>query len=203
MDIAILVSGSGTNLQSIIDSVEAGRITAKIKLVLSNRADAYALTRAKKHNIPTAVVTKANYPKRADYDQRVVEILKEHSVELVVLAGFMRLLSPVILSAFPERIINIHPSLLPAFPGLDVQRKALEHGAKFSGCTVHFVDEGLDSGPIIIQETVPVLDDDTVETLSARILEKEHVIYPKAIDYISRGLIEIKNRKVIIHNKSE
>ncbi|MBE9531703.1 MAG: phosphoribosylglycinamide formyltransferase [Proteobacteria bacterium] len=203
MDIAVLVSGSGTNLQSIIDSVESGHLKVNIKLVLSDNAEAYALKRAKKHNIATAIITKADYPKRKEFDQKTVETLKEHSIELVVLAGFMRLLSPVMIDAFPERIINIHPSLLPAFPGLDVQKKALEHGVKFSGCTVHFVDEGLDSGAIIIQEVVPVLDGDTVETLKARILEKEHIIYPKAIEYISKGLIQINGRRVKIKELSE
>jgi phosphoribosylglycinamide formyltransferase-1 len=203
MDIALLVSGSGTNLQSIIDSVDAGRLKVNIKLVLSDNSEAYALIRAKKHNIPTIVVAKADYPERIGFDRKVVDILNEHSVELVVLAGFMRLLSPVMLDAFPEKIINIHPSLLPAFPGLNVQKKALEYGVKFSGCTVHFVDEGLDSGPIIIQETVPILEDDTIETLKARILEKEHLIYPKAIDYISRGMVKIEGRRVIILKDSD
>lgn len=203
MNIAVLVSGSGTNLQSIIDETEAGLLKVDIKLVLADNAEAYALERARKHNITTAVITKSEYPKRKEFDQKVVELLNEHSVELVVLAGFMRLLSPVILNAYPEKIINIHPSLLPSFPGLDVQRKALEHGVKFSGCTVHFVDEGLDSGPIIIQEAVAVKEDDTVEMLKARILEKEHLIYPKAIDYISRGRVEIKGRRVIIKADGE
>lgn len=203
MDIAVLVSGNGTNLQSIIDSVEAGRLKVNIRVVLSNNANAFALERAKKHNILVKVVTRANYPEKKDFDQKVTDILNEHSVELVVLAGFMRLLTPVILNAFPERIINIHPSLLPAFPGLEVQEKALQHGVKFSGCTVHFVDEGLDSGPIIIQAVVPVLDNDTADSLSERILEKEHQIYPQAIDYISRGLVEIKGRRVHIKDSTQ
>lgn len=203
IDIAVLISGNGTNLQSIIDAVEAGRIEASIKLVLSDNAEAKALERAGKHNIPVEVVTKADYPEREAFDQKVVELLKERSVELVVLAGFMRLLSPVMLKAFPERIINIHPSLLPSFPGLNVQRQALEHGVKFSGCTVHFVDEGLDNGPIIIQATVPVLQGDTTDTLRERILIEEHKIYPLAIDYISRGLVKIEGRRVFIKDSEE
>ena len=198
MDIAVLVSGNGSNLQSIIDASEAGQIEAAVKLVLSDNAGSLALERAKKHNIPVEVVSKADYPDRKAFDQKTAEILKGHSIELVVLAGFMRLLSPVMLDAFPGRIINIHPSLLPAFPGLGVQEKALQHGVKFSGCTVHFVDEGLDSGPIIIQATVPVLQDDTVETLRERILAEEHKIYPRAIDYISKGLVTIEGRRVFI-----
>ncbi|MEE9543011.1 MAG: phosphoribosylglycinamide formyltransferase [Thermodesulfobacteriota bacterium] len=203
MDIAVLVSGSGTNLQSIIDAVEAKEIKANIKLVLSDNADAYALVRAKKHAIPIEVISKLDFPIRADYDVKLASVLKGHSIELVVLAGFMRLLSPAMLKAFPERIINIHPSLLPSFPGLNVQREALEHGVKFSGCTVHFVDEGLDNGPIIIQAAVPVLQDDTVDTLKERILVEEHKIYPRAIDYISRGLVRIEGRRVFITEDAE
>ena len=198
IDIAVLATGNGTNLQSIIDSIEAGRIEAAIKLVVSDNANAKALERARKHGIPTEIISKQDFPKREAYDEKLVSLLKEHSIELVVLAGFMRLLSPVMLSAFPERIINIHPSLLPAFPGLDVQRQALEHGVKFSGCTVHFVDEGLDTGPIIIQAVVPVFDDDTVDALKKRILVEEHRIYPLAIDYISRDMIKIEGRRIII-----
>ena len=203
IDIAVLVSGSGTNLQSIIDAIEAGNIEARIKLVLSDNGDAYALERAKKHDIPVEVISRGDFPKREAFDRELAARLKEHSIELVVLAGFMRILSPVMIEAFPERIINIHPSLLPAFPGLDVQRKAIEHGVKFSGCTVHFVDEGLDSGPIILQAAVPVLDDDTVESLKKRILAEEHKIYPKAIDYISKGLIEVDGRRVTLKEGNE
>lgn len=198
IDIAVLVSGSGTNLQSIIDAAEAGKIEAGIKLVVSDNAGAYALVRAKKHNIPIEVISKGEFPTREAYDEKLAQVLQDHSIELVVLAGFMRLLSPVMLKAFPERIINIHPSLLPAFPGLNVQQKALKHGVKFSGCTVHFVDEGLDSGPIIIQAAVQVLDSDTVESLKERILAEEHRIYPLAIDYISKGLVTIDGRRVTI-----
>jgi phosphoribosylglycinamide formyltransferase-1 len=198
MKIAILASGGGTNLQAIIDAIESNALPVEIALVLSDKEDAYALERAAKHNIPTAVITKKDYPDREAFDKEAVRVLKEHKVELVVLAGFMRLITLIFLEAFSERIINIHPSLLPSFPGLNVQKKALEHGVKFSGCTVHFVDDGLDSGPIIVQAQVPVLGDDTVESLSERILKEEHRIYPLAIRLIAEGKVKIEGRRVII-----
>lgn len=198
INLGVLVSGSGTNLQAIIDSIEAGGLDAKIKIVLSNNANAYAVERAKKHRIPTFIITDSHFQTREDCDRHLVEILKSHSVDLVVLAGFMRLLTPVLIKSFPMRIINIHPALLPAFPGLHAHKKAVEYGVKFSGCTVHFVDEGVDTGPIIIQAVVPVLDNDTEETLARRILEEEHRIYPQAIRLFSQGRIEIKGRKVVI-----
>jgi phosphoribosylglycinamide formyltransferase-1 len=198
LPVAILASGSGTNLQAIIDAVRAGRLGADLRLVLSDNPKARALERAKAAAVPTAVVTKKDFPIREEFDKEVVRLLKAAGVELVVLAGFMRLVTKPFLDAFPMRIINIHPSLLPAFPGLDVQRKAVEHGVKFSGCTVHFVDEGLDSGPIIMQAVVPVLEGDDAEALKARILEKEHVIYPAAIQCFAEGRVKVRERHVFI-----
>ncbi len=198
LTLGVLVSGSGTNLQSIIDAIESGRLNARIAVVLSDNPEAYALERARRHGIRTCIVTKKEFPKREDYDRRAVEVLKEYGVELVVLAGFMRILSPVFIRAFPLRIMNIHPSLLPAFPGLDVHRKAIEWGARFSGCTVHFVDEGVDTGPIIIQAVVPIKEDDTPETLRERILAQEHRIYPEAIRLFSEGRLTVEGRRVRI-----
>ena len=197
-ELGVLVSGNGSNLQAIIDAIEAGEIEACVKVVISDQAGAHALTRAADHNIPAITVRKKDYPDREAFDQRLVEILREHNVELVCLAGFMRILTPLFLKAFPTGVINIHPSLLPSFPGLKVQQKALEHGVKFSGATVHFVNEGLDSGPIILQAAVPILDDDTTETLAKRILVEEHRIYPEAIRLIGQGKVELKGRRVLI-----
>ncbi|MBI4949571.1 MAG: phosphoribosylglycinamide formyltransferase [Deltaproteobacteria bacterium] len=203
IEVGVLVSGNGTNLQSIIDSIEAGRCSAEIKVVISNRPDAYALKRAEKHGIAAEVIKKEDYPTREAYDAELAARLKKHGVGLVVLAGFMRIITRTMLEAFPMRIVNIHPALLPSFPGLDVQKKAIEHGVKFSGCTVHFVDEGVDSGPIIIQAVVPVKDNDTVEDLSRRILEKEHRIYPEAIHLIGEGRLELKGRRVVLKDGLE
>jgi phosphoribosylglycinamide formyltransferase 1 len=201
--IAVLISGSGTNLQAIIDAIEAQRLDAKIQLVLSNRADAYGLVRAKNHGIPIEVLDHKTFPSREAFDQAVVDILRGRDVELAVLAGFMRLLSPVFVSAYSNRIMNIHPALLPAFPGLHVQKKALEHGVRFSGCTVHFVNEACDEGPIIIQAVVPVFPDDTEESLAARILAQEHRIYPRAIQLYSEGRLRVEGRKVLVDGLSE
>ncbi len=200
LTIGVLVSGSGTNLQSIIDAIETGRLDARISVVLSDNPQAYALERAEEHGMETCVITKKEFSKREDYDRRAVEVLNAHGVELVVLAGFMRILSPVFVRAFPLRIMNIHPSLLPAFPGLDVHGKAIESGARFSGCTVHFVDEGVDTGPIIIQAVVPIRDDDTPETLRQRILTEEHRIYPEAIRLFGEGRLTVEGRRVRIRD---
>jgi len=198
LPIAVLASGRGSNLEAIIDAVEAGRLNADIRAVISDRPEAYALERAKAHSIPVEVMTKKEWPEREAFDRELARRLESRGVELVVLAGFMRLLSNVMLKAFPMRIMNIHPSLLPSFPGLDVQRKAVEHGVKFSGCTVHFVDDGLDSGPIIAQAVVPVLDTDTPEDLAERILAEEHRIYPRAISLYAQGRLAVSGRRVII-----
>jgi phosphoribosylglycinamide formyltransferase 1 len=196
--IGVLISGSGTNLQSIIDAIEAQKLDAKIEIVLSNKADAYGLARAQNHGIETEVLEHQNFPSREAYDQAVVDLLRGRGVELVVLAGFMRLLSPVFIKAYSNRIMNIHPALLPSFPGLHVQKKAVDHGVRFSGCTVHFVNEECDEGPIIIQAVVPVFPDDTDETLAARILTQEHRIYPRAIQLYAEGRLHIVGRKVLV-----
>jgi len=198
VSIGVLISGSGTNLQAIIDAIEAGKLDAKIEVVLSNKADAYGLVRARNHRIPTEVLNHKNFSSREAYDEALVALLDGRGVELVVLAGFMRLLSPVFVKAYSNRIMNIHPALLPAFPGLNVQQKAVEHGARFSGCTVHFVNEECDQGPIIIQAVVPVFSDDTEQSLAARILEQEHRIYPRAIQLYAEGRLRIDGRKVIV-----
>jgi phosphoribosylglycinamide formyltransferase-1 len=196
--IGVLISGGGTNLQSIIDAVEAKKLDAKIELVLSNKPDAYGLVRARNHGLPVEVLEHKDFASREAYDQAVVDRLGARGVELVALAGFMRLLSPVFVKAYSNRIMNIHPARLPAFPGLHVQKKAVEHGARFSGCTVHFVNEECDEGPIIIQAVVPVYPDDTAETLAARILIQEHRIYPRAIQLYAEGRLHIVGRKVLV-----
>ena len=198
VSIAVLVSGGGTNLQAIIDAIEAKKLDAKIEVVLSNRADAYGLARARNHGLSTEILDHKNYPSREAYDQAVVDLLRGRGVELVVLAGFMRLLSPVFVKAYSNRIMNIHPGLLPSFPGLHVQKKAVDHGVRFAGCTVHFVNEECDEGPIIIQAAVPVLPDDSEETLSARILTQEHRIYPRAIQLYAEGRLHVVGRRVMV-----
>jgi phosphoribosylglycinamide formyltransferase-1 len=198
LPLGLLVSGNGSNLQAIIDRCEDGTLAAQINVVLSNKRTAYALERCRKHQIPAMVIDPQEFSSRESFDDTVVEILKAAGVELVVMAGFMRILSPVFFLSFPQRIMNIHPALLPAFPGVHVQRKALDYGVRFSGCTVHFADEGVDTGPIISQSVVPVYDDDTEETLADRILKEEHRIYPQAIQYYAEGRIEVVGRKVHI-----
>jgi phosphoribosylglycinamide formyltransferase-1 len=198
LPIAVLISGSGTNLQSIIDAIAANRLDAKIEVVLSNRADAFGLVRAKGHGIPNEVLDHKSFPSREAYDQAIVDLLRARGVQLVALAGFMRLLSPVFVAAFSNRIMNIHPALLPSFPGLHVQKKALEHGVRFSGCTVHFVNEECDEGPIIIQAVVRVFPDDTEEQLAERILKQEHRIYPRAIQLYAQGRLHVVGRKVLV-----
>ncbi len=197
--IAVLISGSGTNLQAIIDAIESGKLDARIELVLSNRAEAYGLVRAKNHGLLTEVLDHKKFASREAFDEAVVALLRARDVELVILAGFMRLLSPVFVKAFSNRIMNIHPALLPSFPGLHVQKRAVEHGVRFSGCTVHFVNEECDEGPIIIQAVVPVFPDDTEESLAARILEQEHRIYPRAIQLYSEGRLRVDGRRVLVN----
>ncbi len=199
--IAVLVSGRGSNLQAIIDNIEKGLLSSELAVVISDQADAYALERARKHNIPAVpVIAKGYKDKREEYDALLIKELRERNVDLVCLAGFMRIITPVLIRAFPNRILNIHPSLLPAFPGLHVQKKALNHGVKFSGCTVHFVDEGMDTGPIIIQAVVPILDSDTEDSLSERILKQEHKIYSRAIQLFAEGRLKIEGRRVLVSN---
>ena len=198
MRIAVLASGGGTNLQALIDAATDGTLGAEIALVLSNNPEAGALERAQRAGIPTCCIDHRGFASREAFDTAVVAALKEGGVELVALAGFMRILSPVFIDAFPGRIMNIHPALLPAFPGLHVQRKAIEYGAKFAGCTVHFVDGGVDTGPIIIQAVVPVHDDDTEESLAARILVQEHRIYPEAVHLFAAGRLRLEGRRVLV-----
>jgi phosphoribosylglycinamide formyltransferase-1 len=196
LKIGVLVSGRGSNLQAIIDAVSSKKINAEIAVVISNIPGVAALEKAKKHGIKAVVIDGKEHSDRSSYDKQVIKTLEENNVGLVCLAGYMKLLSPEFVHHFRGRIMNIHPALLPAFPGLYVQRKALEYGVKFSGCTVHFVDEGCDTGPIIIQAVVPVLDDDTEESLSARILNEEHRIYPEAVRLFSEGKLKIEGRRV-------
>ncbi len=196
--LGILISGNGSNLQAIIDAIEKKQLDAEIREVISNREDAYGLVRAQKHGVPTEIVDHRKFPSREAFDQHLIERFKVQQVELVVLAGFMRLLSADFVHPFSNRIMNIHPALLPAFPGLHVQRKAVEAGIRFSGCTVHFVNEECDQGPIIIQAVVPVFSDDSEESLSARILKEEHRIYPKAIQLYSEGRLHVVGQKVLV-----
>ncbi|MBN1548994.1 MAG: phosphoribosylglycinamide formyltransferase [Syntrophaceae bacterium] len=202
LPIGVLASGSGSNLQSIIDHVEQGHLAAEIRVVISNNPDAYALKRAEKHGIPYVVIQHQEFHDRQDFDRKMADTLIAAGVELVVMAGFMRVLSPLFLRSFPQRVINIHPALLPSFPGLHGQKQAFDYGVKFSGCTVHFADDGVDSGPIIIQAVVPVLDSDTEVTLAERILKEEHRIYPQAIQLYAEGRIEIHNRHVKIKDSA-
>ena len=196
--IGVLISGSGTNLQSIIDAIEVKKLDANIAVVLSNKADAYGLARAQNHGIRTEVLDHKAFASREAYDQAVVDLLRARGVELVVLAGFMRLLSSVFVKAYSNRIVNIHPALLPSFPGLHVQKKALDHGVRFAGCTVHYDNEECDEGPIIIQVVVPVYPDDSEEQLAARILKQEHRIYPRAIQLYAEGRLHVVGRRVLV-----
>ncbi len=197
MRIGILISGRGSNFEAIANAIAQRKLFCEIAVVISNRANAPGLEIARERGIPMRVIPSQGLEREA-YDKLLIEELQTHEVDLVCLAGFMRLLSAGFVRAFPNRVLNIHPSLLPAFPGLDAQRQALEHGVKITGATVHLVDEFLDSGPIVIQSAVPVLDDDTVETLSARILAQEHAIYPKAIQHFDDRRITLAGRRVII-----
>jgi len=194
--IGILLSGRGSNFEAIAQQIDEGNLNAEIAVVVSNVQSAPGLQRARARGLNVFSANSKGLSRDA-FDRQVIHVLEETRVDLVCLAGFMRLLSPSFIQTFRNRILNIHPSLLPAFPGLDAQRQALEYGVKVSGCTVHFVDEGLDSGPIILQAVVPVLDGDTEESLSARILEQEHQIYPKAIQYVLDGQIRINGRRVL------
>lgn len=203
LKLGVLISGSGSNLQSIIDNIEKGALKAVIKIVVCNNSHAFGITRAQKHGLPVAIMKHEDFKTREDFDAELVGILKNNEVELVVLAGFMRILTPAFLEAFPRKIINIHPALLPSFPGIHGQKDAFEYGVKFSGCTVHFVDEGVDTGPIIIQSVVPVLQDDTSESLAARILKEEHRIYPQAIQFFAEDKIKIAGRKVQLKDAEE
>jgi phosphoribosylglycinamide formyltransferase 1 len=204
--IGVLASGRGSNLQAIIDAIEAGKLDAKIVLVLSNKKDAPALERARKHGLTDVFLDPKPFAGRPDsreaYDRAVLDVLHKHDVELVLLAGYMKIVTPVLVKAYENRMMNIHPSLLPSFPGLDVQKKALDHGVKLSGCTVHFVTEGVDEGPIIIQAAVPILEGDTPEALAARILVEEHKIYPQAVQLYAEGRLSVNGRVVRVRGAS-
>ena len=195
--IAILISGRGSNMIALSEAISRGAVSnAKIALVVSDKSNAAGLLAAKELGHETLIVERSKRT-RQEHETEIIEALRQRQVDLVCLAGFMRLLSPCFTEAFPQRILNIHPSLLPSFPGLDAQRQAIEHGAKFSGCTVHFVDDTLDGGPIIAQRVVPILDDDTEQTLAARILEQEHSLYADALSLVVSGKFEIVGRRVI------
>jgi phosphoribosylglycinamide formyltransferase 1 len=196
LKLGVLISGRGSNLQAIIDACEAGKVPAGVAVVISNNPEAGGLERAKKHNIPAIVVEPKGFKDKNIYELEIVKELKKHNVELVCLAGYMRIVGQVLLEHFPHKIINIHPSLLPSFPGLHAQRQALDHGVTVTGCTVHFVDEGCDTGPIIVQSAVPVKENDTEETLSERILQQEHHIYPLAIEFVAKDKLLIDGRRV-------
>jgi phosphoribosylglycinamide formyltransferase-1 len=195
--LGVLISGRGSNLQSIIDAIAVGRLDATLAVVISNRPDVPGLQRARDAGIDTRLLRTRDLPDRDAYDAALAALLRDARVDLVCLAGFMRLVGPQMLAAFPDRILNVHPSLLPAFPGLDAQRQALAHGVRVSGATVHLVTSELDGGPIVIQSAVPVLDDDTVDTLSARILIEEHRVYPEAIQLVLDGGWSIEGRRFV------
>jgi len=194
----VLVSGRGSNLQALIDNVEAGKLKARIALVISDNPEAQAIKRCQKHGVPCKVLRREDFPSKKAFEEEMVRALKEAGVELVVLAGFMRILSKHFIEHFPERVINVHPSLLPSFKGLEAQRQAVEYGARFSGCTVHLVDETVDGGPVIVQAVVPVLPEDTAESLAERILKWEHRILPQAVQWFAEGRVSVEGRKVLV-----
>ena len=198
--LGVLISGRGSNLLAILEAIKEGRLDAIVKVVISNKANAVGLERAKERGIQTVFMDPMPFAQESNpreaYDLAVGNMLREHGVECVVLAGYMRIVTPVLIRMFPWKMLNIHPSLLPAFPGLDAQRQALEWGVKVSGCSVHFVTEGVDEGPIICQKTVAIKEEDTVESLSARILEQEHQLYPQALQFMAQGRLQVEGRTV-------
>jgi phosphoribosylglycinamide formyltransferase-1 len=199
LKIGIMASGRGSNFQSIIDSVESGYIpNAKIALLIVDKADAYAIERAKKHGIDYVYLNPKDFPDKDAFFVRIAELFRESGAGLIALAGFMRIVRKPLLDAFPMKVLNIHPAILPSFPGLHGQEQAADYGVRISGCTVHFVDEGMDTGPVIIQAAVPVRPDDTGDSLSERILKYEHKIYPEAIRLFAEGKLEVSGRKVLI-----
>ncbi|MEK6714397.1 MAG: phosphoribosylglycinamide formyltransferase [Nitrospirota bacterium] len=196
--LGVLASGRGSNLQAIIDASEQGKINAEVVVVISDISDAYALERAKKHGIPGFHINPKDFKNKKEYEEAIVNKLREHNIGLVVLAGYMRLVTSVLIAAFDGNIMNIHPALLPSFKGLHAQQQALEYGVRYSGCTVHFVTVDVDGGPVILQAIVPVFDNDTEETLSARVLEKEHIIYPEAVQLFAEGRLKREGKRVFI-----
>ena len=204
--VAVLASGRGSNLQAVIDAIEAGQVQAQIVAVISNKKEAAALERARTHGLPDFFVDPKPFAGRPDsreaYDRALLEVLEKNQVELVLLAGYMKIVTAILVNAYANRMMNIHPSLLPSFPGLDVQKKAIEWGCKLAGCTVHFVTEGVDEGPIILQAAVPILDNDTSDTLAARILIQEHKIYPRAVQLFAEDRLRVEGRRVFIDGAS-
>ena len=198
MRLVVLASGRGSNLQTIIDNIHCGKLKAEVTAVISDKEDAYALKRARNASIPDIYINPSSYSTREDYNNALADKIEEYQPDYILLAGYMRILAPALVERFPLRIINIHPSLLPAFPGLHAQRQAWEYGVKVSGCTVHFVDSGLDTGPIIAQRAVSAFDNDTEETLASRILEQEHLLYTEVICLLSEGRVCVEGRKVRI-----
>jgi phosphoribosylglycinamide formyltransferase-1 len=199
LNIAVLISGRGSNLQSIIDNVESGYIpNARVSVVISDKRDAYGLERAMNHGINALFIDPAAYESKKHFENALLESLAKFSTDVLLLAGFMRILGSNVIKAYNNRVMNIHPALLPSFKGLNAQKQALEYGVKISGCTVHFVDEGMDSGPIILQKSVPVLDSDTEGSLSERILAQEHIIFPEAVKLFAEGRLDVKGRRVHI-----
>jgi phosphoribosylglycinamide formyltransferase-1 len=205
--LGVLISGRGSNLSAILDAIEFGRLDATVKVVASNKANAAGLERAKERGIHTEYLDPKSFARESNpreaYDSAMGALLHQHGVECVALAGYMRIVTPVLIRMFPSKILNIHPSLLPSFPGLDAQRQALDWGAKVSGCTVHLVTEGIDEGPIILQAAVPVLEEDTVESLSARTLEQEHGLYPRAIQLMAQKRLTLEGRKIRILSQTD
>jgi phosphoribosylglycinamide formyltransferase-1 len=203
--VAVLASGRGSNLQAIVDAIEAGQVDAKIVAVISNKEDAAALDRARKHGLPDIFVDPKPFTGLSDsreaYDRALLDVLVKHDAELVLLAGYMKIVTGLLVNTYTNKMMNIHPSLLPSFPGLDVQKKAIDWGCKLAGCTVHFVTEGVDEGPIILQAAVPILDQDTPETLAARILEQEHKLYPRAVQLFAQGRLRVEGRRVFIEGQ--
>ena len=200
INIVALISGRGSNLKAILEGIKSGKIKANISLVISNKRDAKGLQIAKDYGVKTLFVNPKDFKNREDYDRFLVKVIKKENPDLIVLAGYMKILTDYFIDSFPNKIINIHPSLIPAFKGLKAQKQALDFGAKYTGCTVHFVSKEVDSGAVIIQAVVPVLPDDTEETLSERILKMEHRIYPQTIKWFSEGRIKLEGRKVFVEN---
>ncbi|MDD4600668.1 Phosphoribosylglycinamide formyltransferase [bioreactor metagenome] len=201
--LGVLASGRGSNLQAILDAIDANQIRAEVGVVISDKPTAAALVRAKEHGIPAVCIDRKQFDSRAEFGKALAEVIEKHQVDLVVLAGFMRILDPDFIRLFSGRIMNIHPALLPSFQGLNAQQQAIDYGVRLSGCTVHFVDEGTDTGPIILQEAVPVMPDDTADSLAERILVVEHRLYPQAIALYCDGRLLSDGRKVTILSKEE
>lgn len=203
LPIGVLVSGSGSNLQSLIDKIEEGVLDAEIRVVVANRKDAYGLERARNHGIRAEFIDHTAFDGREGFDAEMVRVLRDAGCEAVIMAGFMRLVTPVLLDAFSGRVLNIHPALLPSFPGVHGQGDAADYGVKLSGCTVHFVDEKMDNGPIVIQAAVPALPDDDGSSLGARILKLEHRIFPQAVQWLATGRLQVEGRKVLVAGADE